>query len=269
MEFYDDTFIIITAYRLARKEGFTPELLSRRKFWEFHAWARAIFDARMPPPVWLAEEDSMFQDYELNRPRKNPNRLSAAKRRKLKHTRFASTIRLTTPLVCFERLPQPDKPPTQEEIEDLGMRLEHDTFMVEACRFPQWREYYRTNPREQERRAAREAQAKRILMGRVAPPEWLVHREPKRWIYKQPINTLPAPSTLKEAEPQLHRQRFPLMAAWIILAASPPPLPKEEPPPADPPPQREAEGRILFLYPPRATEVLLWEINLFDNRIAV
>jgi hypothetical protein len=260
--------ILKLATRLASKELITLRLLPRRKFWDFCAWANAILIKLVPPPAWLAEIDPGFRDPEIQKPFKNPNRLSVAECRKIRHSRFSCKIRLTTPLPCYGRLPKPDKPPTRERIESFAVSLDRDELKKELMYFPQWKKYFDNDPREQKQKALREAQAERILMGKEAPPDWLVRKAPHMWIPEQKIQTHPAPSCVEAATAHLRRTRFPLMAAWIILAvADPPPPPEEDSLPAAPPPQREPERTLRLL--PVTKEILLCEIHLFDNQIAV
>ncbi len=278
--------VLALAERLARREGFSPSWLTYPKWAgaapelrpylekadKFKAWAQAILKKAIPPPPWLAEEDPKFRDPERNKPAKNPNNLPAAQRRWMARNRFACRIALETPIPGLKALPRPKSPPSREEIIDLAMRLDGDSFPRHfpefLYRYPGWASHPPQYAPALERVAQRKAQAARILNGEERPPAWLVRREPARWTPVQPVKTAPAPCSLSEAESHFQRRAHPLIAAWILVATSPSP-------PARPPPIRKAVWRSPrrahgdarpVLPPAREQETrCVTEEKLFDN----
>ncbi len=284
--------IIALAERLAKHEGFAPSWITYprwagsavdfapilKKADKFKEWAKAILTKTLPPPPWLAEEDPAFRDPDLNKPSTNPNKLPNAKRRALEHKRFACRIALQTPLPSQNALPKPKRPPTEEEIIDLAIRLDGKMLQRHFPKFfyqyPKWAGHPPHYDQAMQEVAHLKQQAEAILKGEERPPPWLVRKEPERWTPKQGVKTAPAPTMLSEADAHLQRQAYPLLAAWIMLATSPSPPPT----PARPPPLPAVwfhphctEGDPLPVLP------ALWQQEtrsisldlLFDNRIAV
>jgi hypothetical protein len=280
--------IIALAERLARRERFDPSWITYprwagsapdlvpilEKADKFKKWAKAILEGELPPPPWLAEEDPAFRDPELNKPPENPNHLSAAARRRIKHRRFACRIELVTPLPGMNALPRPKQRPGKEAIIDLARRLDDSPMRLPLFfyHYPKWASYPPQYAPGLERVARLKRQAERILNGEERPPPWLVAKEPERWMPKREVKTAPAPAQLAEADACLQRRSYPLLAAWLLFSASPsPPLPARPPPlmvwrqplrsPGDAcpglPPAREREKRSVS------------RDMLFDNRIAV
>ncbi len=284
--------ILILAERLAKREGFDPFWITYphwaggadqyepilKKADAFKTWANAILAKTLPPPPWLAEEDPKFRDPELNKPSANPNALPNARRRAIEHKRFACRMELQTPLPSLNALPKPKRPPSEEEIIDLAMRLDGKMrqrhFPKFFYHYPQWAGYPPHYDRAMQEAANLKRQAKAILNGEERPPPWLVRKEPGRWTPKQELKTAPAPTMLSEADAHLQRRTYPLLAAWIMLATSPSPPPT----PARPPPLP-----AVWFHPhrtegdPRPVLPALWQQEtrsisldlLFDNRIAV